>query len=78
MADGRATDAREHGRRAAGAATVTCVECRSSSGLRWAGWRAYRVDEPELNEPPTLAFYCPTCAAREFGEPARDLPAVGE
>lgn len=45
---------------------ATCVECGCLSGLRWAGWRAYRIDEPELDEPPTLAFYCPTCAEREF------------
>jgi hypothetical protein len=30
------------------------------------GWRAYRSDDPELDEPPALAFYCPDCAAREF------------
>lgn len=45
---------------------VTCVECGSLSGLRWAGWRAYRVDDPEVDEPPALAFYCPSCASREF------------
>ena len=45
---------------------VTCVECGCSSGLRWAGWRAYRIDDPEIQEPPTLAFYCPACAEREF------------
>ena len=45
---------------------ATCAECGSPSGLRWAGWRAYRVDDPEKNEPPALAFYCPSCAAREF------------
>jgi hypothetical protein len=37
------------------------------SGLRWAGWRAYRIDDPELVESPALAFYCPTCAERRFG-----------
>jgi hypothetical protein len=31
------------------------------------GWRAYRIDDPELREPPQLAFYCPSCARREFG-----------
>jgi hypothetical protein len=45
---------------------VTCAECGCSSGLGWAGWRAYRIDDPELNEPPALAFYCPACAEREF------------
>ncbi|HEY0415708.1 MAG TPA: hypothetical protein VGC78_04925 [Gaiellaceae bacterium] len=46
---------------------VECVECSTPSGGRWTGWRAYRVDDPEVNEPPQLAFYCPTCALREFG-----------
>jgi hypothetical protein len=30
-------------------------------------WRGYRIDDPNENEPPALAFYCPTCAYREFG-----------
>ena len=47
--------------------TVTCVECHCSSGLYWRNWGAYRIDEPETGEPPALAFYCPTCAEREFG-----------
>jgi hypothetical protein len=49
------------------ARVVCCVECGCSSGLRWAGWRAVRVDEPEYHEPPRLAFYCPACAEAEFG-----------
>jgi hypothetical protein len=48
------------------ATTVHCAECKCSSGLYWQGWRAYRTDDPELDEPPALAFYCPTCAGREF------------
>ena len=55
---------------------VACRECGCLSGLRWAGWRAYRVDDPELDEPPALAFYCPTCAEREFG--ARFRTAEGD
>jgi hypothetical protein len=51
--------------------TVQCVECGSSSGLLWRGWCAYRTDDPELGEAPTLAFYCPTCAGREFGRARR-------
>ena len=46
---------------------VTCVECGALSGLRWTGWRAYRVDDPEYDEPPALAFYCPGCADFAFG-----------
>jgi hypothetical protein len=46
---------------------VDCVECGCRSDAGWVGWRAYRVDDPELDEPPALGFYCPTCAEAEFG-----------
>ena len=46
---------------------VACRECGRSSGTTWRGWRAYRTDDPETNEPPALAFYCRACAEREFG-----------
>ena len=68
--------AMERGRRDARNATgkqrdavhlVRCQECGCLSSLRWWGWRAYRTDDPELSEPPSLAFYCPACAEREFG-----------
>jgi hypothetical protein len=50
------------------ATTIDCIECGCSSGLYWQGWRAYRTDDPEsVGELPALAFYCPTCAIREFG-----------
>jgi hypothetical protein len=44
-----------------------CAQCGCLSGLRWTGWRAYRIDDPEHDEPPALALYCPTCAELEFG-----------
>jgi hypothetical protein len=42
----------------------TCEECEAT----WLSaddepWSAYHTD----NEPPEVAFYCPECAAREFG-----------
>jgi hypothetical protein len=46
---------------------VACAECRRLSDRYWSGRRAYRVDDPEYGEPPALAFYCPACAAAEFG-----------
>ena len=49
---------------------VVCIECKRTSGLRWQGWRAYRTDDPDLDGPPTLTFYCPTCSEREFGSGA--------
>lgn len=36
------------------------------SGLYARGWRGYRIDDPEVGEEPALAFFCPTCSAREF------------
>jgi hypothetical protein len=49
------------------ASVTSCAECGSLSGPHWWGWRAYRVDDPDTNEPQTLALYCPTCADKEFG-----------
>jgi hypothetical protein len=46
---------------------AACIECGSQSDADWLGWRAYRVDDPELDEPPALGFYCPPCAEAEFG-----------
>ena len=51
--------------------SIHCIECKSSSGLYWSGWKAFRTEDPELDEPPALAFYCPSCASREFGGRAR-------
>ena len=62
----RAVDASSRDLQQQRANVATCAECRSLSGLRWAGWRAYRTDDPELDEPPALAFYCPACSEREF------------
>ena len=44
-----------------------CVECPCLSSATARGWKAYRPDDPETDEPPKLAFYCPECAEREFG-----------
>jgi len=46
---------------------AVCQECSQLSDPAWRGWRAYLSDDPELDEPPALAFYCPDCAGREFG-----------
>lgn len=46
---------------------LVCVECSCLSGLRALGWRGYRIDVEEDDEP-ALAFFCPTCAARAFDE----------
>jgi hypothetical protein len=57
-------DARSRGNHVV--ATITCVQCGTSSSGRWRGWRAYRNDNPELDEAPALAFFCAACAEREF------------
>jgi hypothetical protein len=48
-----------------------CVECGRISGPYWIRWRACRVDEPDTNEEPEIALYCPACAEREFGPSRR-------
>jgi hypothetical protein len=49
---------------------LACAECPRVSTAHARGWRATRIDDPELGEPPQLAFYCPECAQREFGPSA--------
>lgn len=45
---------------------LACAECPRVSSASARSWKGYRVDDPETDEPPTLAFYCPDCARREF------------
>ena len=52
---------------------LACVECPRVSSFSARGWKAYRTDDPENDEPPALAFYCPECAEREFGEWSRKV-----
>lgn len=47
------------------ARVVTCGACGCLSSLRWAGWHAYLVDDPEQLEEPAVVFLCPVCAERE-------------
>jgi hypothetical protein len=46
-----------------------CIECGCCSGERGKGWVAVRCDDPDpdVHDPPAVAFYCPPCAASEFG-----------
>ena len=47
--------------------TIVCVECQArSSSATERGWRGYRSDD-EPAESSGLVFYCPACAAAEFG-----------
>jgi len=45
---------------------LRCAQCGYLSGLLARGWRAYRTDDPELDEKPAVAFFCRTCSARAF------------
>jgi hypothetical protein len=45
---------------------LICVECGCVSDDEAVGWRAYREDLPGEDEPPAVAVFCPTGAAREF------------
>ena len=31
------------------------------------GWTAWICNDPDETDPPTIAVYCPPCAAAEFG-----------
>ena len=44
-----------------------CVECGCCSGELGKGWVAFRCDDPEDDEGPEVAIWCPVCAAAEFG-----------
>jgi hypothetical protein len=44
-----------------------CMKCGCCSGELGKGWAAFRCDDPDENDPPALAVYCPVCAAAEFG-----------
>jgi hypothetical protein len=41
---------------------LACAECLRVSSATADGWRGYRSDDPEKEEPPRLAFFCPECA----------------
>jgi hypothetical protein len=50
---------------------LVCVECGRVADDEAVGWRAYREDPPDEDDPPSLAIFCRNCAAREFdAEPA--------
>jgi len=45
---------------------LVCAECRQESDAGACGWKAYRIELEELDEPPAVAFFCPDCDRREF------------
>ena len=46
---------------------LACAECPRVSTVTARGWKGYRSDDPDTNEPPRLSFYCPECAHEHFG-----------
>jgi len=48
---------------------LVCAQCGDASPPRAPGWQGHRIDEPDTDDPPAVAFYCPFCVAREFGPP---------
>jgi hypothetical protein len=46
---------------------LVCVECERSDEEA-IGWRGYRNDVPGEDEHPSVAIFCPSCAAREFDD----------
>jgi hypothetical protein len=65
MSDGRGTGTQ--GRRLTAVAPLRCAECGLESRPGERGWRGCRTDEPGVDEPPAVAFFCAACAGREFG-----------
>jgi hypothetical protein len=43
-----------------------CGECTTTAPDLTRDWFGYRVDV-EDDDPPAVAFYCPSCVEREFG-----------
>ena len=48
-------------------AHLICVECGRRSDPEARGWQAHLV-EADDGESDEVIFFCPTCAAREFGD----------
>ena len=45
---------------------LACAECARVRTVTARGWTAHRIEDPELDEPPALAFLCPVCTRREL------------
>jgi hypothetical protein len=47
---------------------LECVECHKKlSYADAAGWQAYIVGDPDIEDDEEIVIYCPACARREFG-----------
>jgi hypothetical protein len=46
---------------------MTCTECARAAPSAAVGWQAHLVDLDDDGQD-EVAFYCPTCAEREFAQ----------
>jgi hypothetical protein len=46
---------------------LVCVECRRPADAQARGWQGHLV-EADDDEGDEVVFFCPLCAAREFGD----------
>ena len=49
-------------------AELVCVECRRRADSQARGWQAHLVESDDNEDEDEVVFFCPACAAREFGE----------
>jgi hypothetical protein len=49
-------------------AELVCVECRRRADSEARGWQAHLVERDDEEEEDEVVFFCPACAAREFGD----------
>ena len=57
---------------------LVCVECRGRADPEARGWHAHLVESDHDQDEDEVVFFCPACAAREFGDMRRrplDPPA---
>ncbi len=46
---------------------LRCQKCEKPLDTEKDAWRGYRLDAPDEDDHPILAFYCAECADWEFG-----------
>jgi hypothetical protein len=49
-------------------AELVCVECRRRADAQARRWQAHLLESDDNEDEDELVFFCPACAAREFGE----------
>ena len=57
-------------------ANLVCCDCERRAGGTAAGWQGYLVDLDDDGRD-EVAFFCPACAAREFGTRGTPLDRPG-